>query len=98
MIPVLNECCYTCKNSLVIKHICKLKNMPILNIYKDKCDLYSPRKMYKCKLCNNYVISLKNHLSQYHNKTTTEYIILTRNIVNTSSFIRSDTVWNKKKT
>lgn len=94
MIPVIYDCCYSCKSSLVIKQICRHKNMPIKNIYKDKCANYNPRNMKKCEICNHYIIELRSHVKNYHNMTTTEYIIATGDKETDKSRIKRSNVWD----
>lgn len=94
MIPVLTECCYTCDCSLVVNKICKKKNMRIRNIYSDKCSEYSKRTMHKCEICNCYVIELKSHVKHFHQKTMSEYIILTQNKDTNKTSIKRGSLWD----
>jgi hypothetical protein len=75
---VIVENCYTCSNCSIIKKICRLKNTVIQDINKDKCNKYSKRSMYKCEICEVYVVNLKNHVHQIHSKTMEEYKIFTQ--------------------
>ena len=72
-IPIISEICYTFINCLVVKKICQLKNIPIMNIYRDTCNLYFQRKLVKCELCDSYVIELAQHVHNHHKKTMSEY-------------------------
>lgn len=78
-IPIVIGCCYTCGSCQVIKKICRRKNIVILNIYKDKCPEYTAsNKLIKCELCGSYILNLRNHLAQIHEKTIEEYKIITQ--------------------
>lgn len=93
-IPVITENCYTCRNCLVIKQLCRLKNKPILHIYRDKCDKYIQRDMMRCKLCGAYIIELPQHVSSFHKKTIAEYNIMTKHIHNSQEKVRGNNLWD----
>lgn len=92
-VPVISEICYTCINCLIVKKICLLKNQFIPDIYKDKCDKYSQRKLIQCLICGTHVIELPQHVFNQHKKTMTEYHIATRHLNNNSTTVRRRTLW-----
>lgn len=92
-IPVITECCYTCVSCLVGKQVCQLKRANIRNIYQDKCERYTQRKMEKCLLCDSYVINLAQHVTQEHKKSMMEYKIITQNKDNQQIKIRRKNIW-----
>lgn len=95
MINIITEICYTCKSCRIMKQICGLRNKPIKNIYKDKCENYTARKMYKCELCECYVVTLPQHVTNYHNKTFSEYKIIIKTDTKHLT-LRGKNVWDKK--
>ena len=44
-VDIISENCYTCRNCLITKQFCRLKNKLIQNIYRDKCDKYVQREI-----------------------------------------------------
>ena len=89
----ISEVCYSCSHCLVVKQICQLQNKPIMNIYRDKCDRYFQRKLYKCELCGTHVIELPQHVKNHHNKTMSEYRILIQNTETKSIKLRRRSLW-----
>ena len=93
-VEMISENCYTCRNCLVTKQVCRLKNKSIQNIYRDKCDKYTQREMDKCELCGTYVIELPQHVSNFHKKTYKEYKIICKNKQSNKTSVRSNALWD----
>ena len=93
-IPIISENCYTCSNSYVVNKVCKLKNVKITNLYKDRCPDYTQRKLIKCELCGQYLIELAPHVASIHKKTMSEYRILTNSVSSESITSRRKFLWH----
>ena len=93
-VDIISENCYTCRNCLITRQFCRLKNKLIQNIYRDKCDKYVQREIEKCELCGAYVVELPQHVSSFHMKTWSEYKILCKHKKSDKTSIRSNALWD----
>jgi hypothetical protein len=64
-----------------------------MNIYRDKCDNYIQRRMYRCLFCGDYVINLPQHVALDHKKTMSAYRVETKNIDPRFTSVRRKNLW-----